>query len=53
MTIIATYRFEDTAFYVNDFRVTMQEPFRQYDVSFKFMDFSGRLGLFLAGDVNL
>lgn len=53
MTIIATYRYEDSAFYVNDFRVTMQEPFRQYDVSFKFMDFSGRMGLFLAGDVNL
>ena len=53
MTLIATYRLDDSAFYVNDFRVTMQQTFRQYDVSFKFNDFDGRLGLFLAGDVNL
>lgn len=53
MTVIATYRLNDYAFYVNDFRVTMQEPFRQFDVSYKFMDFDRRLGLFFAGDVNL
>lgn len=53
MTIIATYRIDDRAVYINDFRVTMRQPERQLDISFKFREFEGRLGLFIAGDVNL
>lgn len=53
MTIIATYRMDDCAIYINDFRVTMRHPDRQLDASFKFKEFGGRLGLYFAGDVNL
>jgi len=53
MTIIATYRIDHRAVYVNDFRVTIGQQKKQLDSSFKFIEFEERLGLFLAGDVNL
>ena len=52
MTIVAAYRLDDRTIYVNDFRVTIKNPNRQMDVSFKFKEFDKRIGLFLAGDVN-
>ncbi|HZK54938.1 MAG TPA: hypothetical protein VFC84_12185 [Desulfosporosinus sp.] len=53
MTIVATYRLDDRAIYLNDFRVTIKNPDRQLDASFKFQDSDKRMGLFLAGDVYM
>ena len=52
MTIIATYRIDDMAIYVNDFRVTINNQ-EQFDASFKFIDIGNQLGMFLAGDVTV
>jgi hypothetical protein len=51
MTIIAMYRFEDSAIFVSDFRTTLGGEI-QYDVMLKFIDYDKRLGLFLSGDVD-
>ncbi len=53
MTIIATFRTNDFTVFVNDFRVTIKNTSKQVDASFKFIEFDEKLGLFLAGDVNL
>ncbi|MGO4734292.1 hypothetical protein [Paenibacillus sp. 2KB_22] len=51
MTVIAMYRFDDSAIFVSDFRTTLRDG-TQYDVMLKFIDYDKRLGLFLSGDVG-
>ncbi|KAF6558331.1 hypothetical protein G9G63_25730 [Paenibacillus sp. EKM202P] len=51
MTVIAMYRFDDSAIFVSDFRTTLGDG-TQYDVMLKFIDYDKRLGLFLSGDVG-
>ncbi|MGD6805199.1 hypothetical protein [Rossellomorea aquimaris] len=53
MTIIATYRREDIAIYIYDSLLTVKEPNKQLDASFKFIALEERIGIFLSGDVNL
>ncbi|KLU59957.1 hypothetical protein CEB3_c33880 [Peptococcaceae bacterium CEB3] len=53
MTLVATYRLDDRAVYLNDFRLTIKNPDRQLDASFKFQSFDNRMGLLLAGDIYL
>lgn len=55
MTIIATYRFDDKAIFINDFRVTIRSvnaSKTQADLSMKFVPIDGKIGMFLAGDVD-
>ncbi len=55
MTIIATYRFQDKAVFISDFRVTTR-PISgskvQADLSMKFVPIDRKIGMFLAGDVD-
>lgn len=51
MTIVAAYRYNDSAIFVNDFRVTKKGV--QIDAYMKFKKFNNKLGVFFAGDVFL
>lgn len=53
MTIIAGYKREDICIYIFDSMLTVKEPNKQMDASFKFIAMEEKIGLFLSGDVNL
>lgn len=55
MTIIASYRMDDKALFVADFRVSTKENNvirKQMDFSLKFHSLDNKLGLFMSGDVH-
>jgi len=53
LTVIAAYRREDISIYIYDSMLTIKEPNKQMDASFKFIALEEKVGLFLSGDVNL